>query len=195
MSAPQPPAPATGDGRAPADGTALGREAGTAREPGTAQEVRRPVTASGAAPEPLAADAPAAGGDPTDPLGEDSPRVGTGHASTVEELPRAPGHAQDLSRRRSTRRRYVDTGRRHHLGAAPAEMPVYGEDGAIVGTTRTSRHQLASLTLHQLEVLASTVATEMAAAAADLEFETARARRDEAADVAAELARRAGPAG
>ncbi len=137
------------------------------------------------------ASSPAGAGSPD----EDPIDVGTARVSTAADLPSAPGHAQDLSRRRSTRRRYVDTGRRHHLGAAPAEMPVYGQDGAIVGTTRTSRHQLASLTLHQLEVLAAAIGTEMAAAAADLEFETARTRRDEAADVAAELARRADPAG
>lgn len=150
-----------------------------------------PVVETGPSVPSPAASSPAGAAAPDEARAE----VGAARASTVADLPSAPGHALDLSRRRSTRRRYVDTGRRHHLGAAPAEMPVYGEDGAIAGTTRTSRHQLASLTLHQLAVLAATIGTEMAAAAAELDFETARTRRDEAADVAAELARRADPAG
>jgi len=106
------------------------------------------------------------------------------------DSPPAPGRARELSRRRSTRRRYVDTGRRHHLGAAPELLPVYGEDGAITGTTRTSVHQLASLTAHQLAALAATVTAEMAAAAATQDYETAQRCRDEVAAVRAEITRR-----
>lgn len=106
------------------------------------------------------------------------------------DRPPASGGARELSRRRSTRRRYVDTGRRHHLGAAPELLPVYGEDGAITGTTRTSAHQLASLTAHQLAALAATVTAEMAAAAATQEYETAQRCLDEVAAVRAEIARR-----
>lgn len=98
--------------------------------------------------------------------------------------------ARELSRRRSTRRRYADTGRRHHLGAAPTRMPVYGEDGAIIGTTRTSAHQLASLTVVQLDRLADTLQAEMSEAAAALDFELAAGLRDELTAVAAERARR-----
>lgn len=107
-----------------------------------------------------------------------------------DQTPRVDG--RELSRRRSTRRRYPDTGRRHHLGAAPPRMPVYGPDGSIVATTRTSAHQLASLTVLQLDRLGDTLRTEMAGAAAALDFELAAGVRDELAAVTAERARRAG---
>jgi excinuclease UvrABC nuclease subunit len=69
-------------------------------------------------------------------------------------------------------------------------MPVYGEDGSIVGTTRTSAHQLASLTVVQLDRLADALRAEMADAAAGLDFELAAGLRDELAAVTAERTRR-----
>lgn len=83
-----------------------------------------------------------------------------------------------------------DTGRRHHIGAAPAELTVLREDGTVV-TTRTAPVQLADLTDAQLIRLASTIDTEMAQAASALEFELAAHLREEAAAARRELERRA----
>jgi excinuclease UvrABC helicase subunit UvrB len=98
---------------------------------------------------------------------------------------------QDPSRRRTRRLPQApDTGRQHHLGAAPAAMPVLG-DGAPSSPTRTAAVQLAARTQHELAQLLDTIGAEMARAAGELDFETAAARRDEAELVRAELARRA----
>ncbi len=107
------------------------------------------------------------------------------------ELPAAasPGRARDLVRRRTRMRAVPETGRQHHLGAAPAAMPVLGAEGAAV--TRTADVQLAARTRHELTTLAAEITAEMTGAAARADFETAAARRDELSRVRAELARRA----
>jgi hypothetical protein len=98
-----------------------------------------------------------------------------------------PLRARDLVR--GPRRRHPkppDTGRQHHLGGAPADMPVLGEGR----TTRTTAVQLADRTVHELEVLATAIGTEMTAAAAALDFEAAAWHRDELGRVEAALAGR-----
>jgi excinuclease UvrABC helicase subunit UvrB len=99
----------------------------------------------------------------------------------------APPSARDLVRRR-TRSRAPDTGRRHHIGAAPAAVPVHTEDG--VGVARATSWQHADRTPSQLEAQREASAAAMARAAADLDFEGAARWRDELAAVEAELERR-----
>jgi hypothetical protein len=97
---------------------------------------------------------------------------------------------RDLSRRRMRKPPPPpDTGRQHHLGAAPDAMPVLG-DGTPSGPTRTARVQLKERTDHELAQLLDTIEAEMARAAGDLDFEKAAFHRDEADAVRAELARR-----
>lgn len=108
---------------------------------------------------------------------------------TGEQPPAGSGRARELVRASRPRARRPETGRRHHIGAAPAAMPVWGADGSV-GTTRTSAAQLRDQTAHQLGRLLATVEAGMTAAAADLDFERAARLRDEAEAVRAELARR-----
>jgi excinuclease UvrABC nuclease subunit len=84
----------------------------------------------------------------------------------------------------------AETGRKHHMGAAPELMPVWLPDGTIT-TTRTSAAQLADQTLAQLTRLRTRLGAEMADAAAELDFERAAHLRDETAAVDAEIQRRA----
>ena len=98
--------------------------------------------------------------------------------------------ARDLVRRRSRTYRAPDTGRHHHIGAAPERQPVLGEDGtSFVGTSPV---QLSDRTRAQLQTQAEHLRDDMAAAAAALEFERAAALRDDLTRVEAELARRGG---
>lgn len=69
-------------------------------------------------------------------------------------------------------------------------MPVYGEDGAIVGSTRTSPPQLAAMTPFQLASLDRTLRSEMAAAAAAEEYEEAAGIRDELEPLTTEIGSR-----
>lgn len=94
-------------------------------------------------------------------------------------------NARDLVRRRRGDYRAPDTGRHHHLGAAPEAQPVLG-----AGSTETSLVQLAERTPGQLVALRERYAERMAAASAALAFEEAGAARDALSAVAAELARR-----
>ncbi len=123
--------------------------------------------------------------------------------SDADELPAGSGRARDLVGRRR-QRRVPETGRVHHLGAAPAVMPVLGGDGSSAtaetadspappetGSTRTAAVQLASRTQWELQRLLADIGTEMAAAAAALDFEAAARLRDELARVQAEMDRRA----
>ena len=104
----------------------------------------------------------------------------------TEEPPRPS--ARDLVRKRSRSYRAPETGRHHHIGAAPELQPVLGEDGSsYVGTSDV---QLAARTVAQLEADADRLRAGMAAAAADLRFEDAAALRDDLGRVEAELARR-----
>ena len=96
--------------------------------------------------------------------------------------------ARDLVRRRSRTYRAPDTGRHHHIGAAPERQPVLGESGtSYVGTSPV---QLAARTTAQLQAQAARLRDAMAAAAAELRFEDAGALRDDLTRVEAELARR-----
>lgn len=107
-------------------------------------------------------------------------------------VPPASGRARDLTRRSTRKRAAPDTGRHHHLGAAPEWMPVLGPDGRQVGRTRVSPLQLASRTRWQLDRLLETVEQQVRTAAADADYEAAAHHRDEAAAVRAELTRRDG---
>jgi UvrB/uvrC motif len=101
-----------------------------------------------------------------------------------------PGRARELSRRRTTRIPLPDTGRRHHIGSAPTELAVLGDDGSSA-VTRTSPIQLADQTDAQLAKLAARIESEMRQAAGALDFERAAHLRDEAAATRAEQQGRA----
>ena len=106
-------------------------------------------------------------------------------------LPAGSGRGRELVGRRR-QRKSPDTGRVHHLGAAPAVMPVLRDDGAGA-PTRTAAVQLASRTRWELDRLAEDISAEMAAASAALDFERAGRLRNELDKVRHELDRR-GPA-
>lgn len=103
-------------------------------------------------------------------------------------IPAGSGRARDLVGRRQPRKP-ADTGRVHHLGAAPRLMPVLGDDGAETAT-RTAAVQLAARTRWELEQLLDDISAEMAAAAGALDFERAGRLRDELVRVQGELDRR-----
>ncbi len=104
---------------------------------------------------------------------------------------RRPGRARELTRTPVIRGNAPDSGRRHHIGAAPAVLAVRRADGSV-SHTRTSPVQLADQTAVQLERLAERLTGEMAAAAAQLDFESAAERRDDVQAISRELARRTG---
>lgn len=110
-----------------------------------------------------------------------------------QERPRDPGapSARDLVRRRSRSYARDETGRHHHIGAAPELQPVLGEDGSEY--VSTSDVQLASRTVAQLEQQRARIEAAMTQAAEDLRFEDAARLRDDLSRVTVELARR-GPA-
>ena len=97
--------------------------------------------------------------------------------------------ARDLVRKRSRTYRAPETGRHHHIGAAPELQPVLGEDGSssYVGTSDV---QLAARTVPHLEQQRAELERRMRAAAAELRFEDAAALRDDLDRVDGELARR-----
>ena len=106
----------------------------------------------------------------------------------MSDEPERPS-ARDLVRRRSRSYRAPETGRHHHIGAAPELQPVLGDDGSsYVGTSQV---QPAARPLAQLQAQAARVRAGMAEAAADLRFEDAAALRDDLGRIEAELARRA----
>ena len=112
---------------------------------------------------------------------------------TDDRTPAAPDperpSARDLVRRRSRTYKRDETGRHHHIGAAPDLQPVLGEDGSA-GYVGTSAVQLASRTTAQLEQQRDDLWREMRAAADGLRFEEAAALRDDLDRVDAELQRR-----
>lgn len=111
----------------------------------------------------------------------------TGPPSPSEGPEPAPT-ARDLVRKRSRSYARDETGRHHHIGAAPELQPMLGEDGpAYVGTSDV---QLAGRTLTQLRTQRDRTAKRMAAAAADLRFEEAGRLRDDLDRLDAELRRR-----
>lgn len=96
--------------------------------------------------------------------------------------------ARDLVRKRARVYKQDETGRHHHIGAAPERQPLLTEDGAtLIGTSAV---QLASRTVPQLHDQRARIEKEMAAAASDLRFEDAARLRDDLAAVDGELARR-----
>lgn len=130
----------------------------------------------------MSSDTASANGSPSDgsPSGADTTRA---------EPPEArASRARDLVRKRSRTYRAPDTGRHHHIGAAPERQPVLGEQGtSYVGTSPV---QLAARTLAQLEAQRDRLRSEMAAAAQALRFEDAARLRDDLAALDGELGRR-----
>lgn len=116
----------------------------------------------------------------------------TGQDRVMPDTPQDPlrPSARDLVRKRSRTYRAPETGRMHHIGAAPDAVPVHTDDGVVVG--RTTSWQLADRTVVQLEAQRAATAGEMTSAAEDLDFEKAARLRDELTAVDAELARRRG---
>jgi excinuclease UvrABC helicase subunit UvrB len=100
-----------------------------------------------------------------------------------------PPSARELVRRRSRSYRQDETGRHHHIGAAPESQPLLTDDGALL--IGASAVQLASRTVVQLRGQRERTAGEMARAAGDLRFEDAARLRDDLAALDAELERRA----
>ncbi len=96
--------------------------------------------------------------------------------------------ARDLVRKRSRTYKQDETGRHHHIGAAPERQPLLTEDGAVL--IGTSAVQLASRTVQQLQQQRADLERQMAAAAQDLQFEQAAQLRDDLAAVDVELERR-----
>lgn len=96
--------------------------------------------------------------------------------------------ARDLVRRRRGSYRAPETGRHHHIGAAPERQPVLGEEGAQY--VETAPVQLAQRTVAQLEQQRDSIRARMAEAAQALDFEAAARLRDALAAVEAELDRR-----
>lgn len=96
--------------------------------------------------------------------------------------------ARDLVRKRSQTYTRDETGRHHHIGAAPDQQPVLGEDG--MQYVETSDVQLAERTVVQLQEQRARIERSMTAAAADLRYEDAARLRDDLARVDAELGRR-----
>lgn len=96
--------------------------------------------------------------------------------------------ARDLVRKRSGTYRAPETGRHHHIGAAPDLQPQLGEDGATY--VETAPAQLRERTPVQLEQLRERLSSRMARAAEALDFELAAALRDDIARVEQEQARR-----
>ena len=103
-------------------------------------------------------------------------------------MPPSRRRADELTRRRAGSYAALETGRHHHLGAAPDRQPLHTEDG--VAAVETSAVQLAERTGPQLIALRARFVAEMAQAAEELAFELAGELRDEVAVVDAELARR-----
>ena len=112
-----------------------------------------------------------------------------GDGERQQPPPATTSRARDLSRARRPRPKPPETGRRHHIGDAPAVMSVLRPDGSV-GTTRTSPVQLADRNDAQLVRLGEDLARDMARAAAAMEFEDAAHLRDEVAAVRAEQERR-----
>lgn len=106
----------------------------------------------------------------------------------AEESAEPSPSARELVRRRGRSYRRDETGRHHHIGAAPEQQPLLTDEGAtLIGTSAV---QLASRTVVQLEQQRDRAQRAMAAAAADLRFEDAARLRDDVTAVEAELARR-----
>lgn len=96
--------------------------------------------------------------------------------------------SRDLVRKRSRSYRRDETGRHHHIGAAPEQQPLLTDEGAtLIGTSAV---QLASRTVAQLRQQHARLEAQMATAAAELRFEDAARLRDDLAAVEQELEQR-----
>lgn len=104
-------------------------------------------------------------------------------------------HARELVRRRSGTYRAPETGRHHHIGAAPQRQPVLGDAPGEGGYVEVAAVQLAGRTVLQLHRQRDRHVRLMQQAAADLDFEEAARQRDAVAAVDAELERRQGDDG
>jgi len=98
--------------------------------------------------------------------------------------------ARDLVRKRRGDYRAPETGRHHHIGAAPELQPLLGDEGSEY--VETAAVQLAERTVAQLEQQRDRTRTKMERAAAELDFEAAARLRDALAAVEGELLRRRG---
>ena len=112
-------------------------------------------------------------------------------SGTGEPPPDKPS-TRDLVRKRARSYRRDETGRHHHIGAAPEQQPLLGEDG--MQYVETSDVQLADRTVAQLQAQRSRAEQQMTVAAAELRFEDAGRFRDDLARLDAELVRRSGSA-
>ena len=104
--------------------------------------------------------------------------------------------ARDLVRRRRGVYRAPETGRHHHIGAAPDRQPLLGDDGSAADGPRyveAAAVQLAQRTVAQLQRQRERTRAQMAEAARDLDFEGAAGLRDALAAIGAELVRRGHP--
>ena len=107
---------------------------------------------------------------------------------TEEPLHEQARSARDLVRRRNRSYKRDETGRHHHIGAAPERQPLLTDEGAtLIGTSAV---QLASRTVGQLRRQRDRLATQMETAAQELRFEDAARLRDDLAAVDGELERR-----
>lgn len=107
----------------------------------------------------------------------------------AEPPPGEPLSARDLVRKRRGIYKAPETGRHHHIGAAPERQPQLGDEGAAQ-YVETAAVQLAERTVAQLQAQRERVRTAMAAAAGELDYERAAQLRDALAAVDAELERR-----
>ena len=96
--------------------------------------------------------------------------------------------ARDLVRRRRGDYRAPETGRHHHIGAAPERQPLLGEQGPEY--VEAAEVQLTGRTVGQLEKQRDRTRERMERAAAELDFEQAGRLRDALAAVERELDRR-----
>ena len=110
-----------------------------------------------------------------------------GPQQSATEPPQARS-ARELVRKRRKTYAAPDTGRRHHIGAAPEVVPLHTDKG--VGVTRTTSWQLADRTPAQLEAQQALTADKMRSAADALDFEEAANLRDELTAVEDEIIRR-----
>lgn len=106
----------------------------------------------------------------------------------MTDVPPSSGRARDLVRRRSGDYRAPETGRHHHIGAAPDRQPMLDENGSAY--VETAAVQLAQRTATQLATQRERLVVAMTRAAADQDYERAGSLRDDLAAVDTELTRR-----
>lgn len=114
--------------------------------------------------------------------------------SDEDESAAPPPSSRDLVRKRRRDYRAPETGRHHHIGAAPERQPVLGEDGPAdeegARYVETAAVQLTQRTVAQLRRQLDRTRARMGEAAQALDFERAAQLRDALVAVEAELGRR-----